>query len=79
MKFNIKKYSRLLEKMYDPYNYMKKRHPKAAKRRRIQKKWRKRFGPSLHDLVKQDYFDIQMFGIPKPFEPIPYVTFGELN
>ena len=55
--------SELFELQYNGYPDMCKKYPKAAKKRRIQNKWRKRFrtfadlihnGPGLVDLVKTD-------------------------
>ncbi len=41
------KISSLLKKTYDGYNWMMKHHPKAAKKSRVRKKWKKRHGAGL--------------------------------
>lgn len=74
----MNKYVRILRQLYQPVAYYKKRYPKAAKKRRIIKKWENRFGkdflvtdliykenPLLKLLEKQDLF--QGSYIPVPF------------
>lgn len=43
--------TKLFKWTYDGYGQMVKRYPKAAKKKRIQKKWTKRFGVGLSHLV----------------------------
>jgi hypothetical protein len=51
MTFSSKALNKLFQRHYDGYRYMAKRHPKAAKKLRIQKKWRNRFGPEFAQMV----------------------------
>ena len=39
--------AKLFKRQYLPITYMKKKHPKAAKKRRIIKKWISRFGSEV--------------------------------
>ncbi len=50
---------RLLKRVYDGYKYMLDRYPKAAKKARIRKKWRKRFGRGMSDMIADE--------MPNPF------------
>lgn len=38
------------KKHFDGYTWMANRHQKAAKKKRIQKKWRRRFGPPISEI-----------------------------
>lgn len=50
---------RALDETYDPIKYMIRRYPRAAKKRRIIKKWKRRFGPSISDILfSYKYTDI---------------------
>lgn len=51
-------FDRLLEIYFDGYTYMCKRYPKAAKKLRIRKKWKKRFGTGFNDTIR----DCLVFG-----------------
>jgi len=39
--------SRLFKRQYQPIAYMKRKHPKAARKRRVIKKWVSRFGAEI--------------------------------
>ena len=41
----------LFKRMYSPNRYMAQRYPKAAKKRRVRKKWLNRFGMDIEDMV----------------------------
>ena len=56
----IKTFSQLLQETYDGYNYMCKKYPKAARKRRIRNKWRNRFGPGIAGLINQPGFITQI-------------------
>lgn len=47
----MKSFSRLLWRNYSPYRYHCKRYAKSAKKRRIRKKWRARFGKDLEEII----------------------------
>ena len=49
-----KTFNKLLREAYSPIATFKKRYPKAAKKRRIIKKWRSRFGHDLEELILQE-------------------------
>lgn len=63
--FKQRSFSQIMEKTYEGYEYMAKRHPKAAKKRRIQKKWRKRFPVSLKK------FFMDQIGKPRWMDNLP--------
>lgn len=51
-------YSKLLGRYFDAYQWHLKHYPKAAKKRRIKKKWLNRFGEGLTGMLK----DMMLYG-----------------
>lgn len=52
---DLAKHIKALKKYYnDGYTVMTKRYPAAAKKKRIEKKWRSRFGPPLSEGIDLD-------------------------
>jgi hypothetical protein len=46
-----KQLEELFKRHYTGYRYMTQKYPKAAKKRRIIKKWKKRFGPDMFEYI----------------------------
>lgn len=49
-------FSKLLIQYADRYSYMEKRCPIASKKRRTMKKWRRKYGPPLSELILNENF-----------------------
>lgn len=70
----------MLEQYFYPIKHMRKKYPKAAKRRRIIKKWLNRFGPDvdfeklintpspMFEIMKQDNFSGAYIAVPLKFK-----------
>jgi len=58
----VKTLNDLFKWTYDGYGMMCELHPKASKKRRIQNKWRNRFGIGFSALVEESCRDRLVYG-----------------
>lgn len=56
----LKSMNQAFERLYDPYRFNERRHMKSRKKKRIIKKWRKRFGPPMSEVFQ----NAMVFGSP---------------
>lgn len=59
---NNKTFNEIFQMYFNGYSVMCKKYPKAARKRRIRKKWRKRFGPDLEELMREKHWDLICYG-----------------
>jgi len=70
----------MLFRTLNPFVYMIRRYPKAARKRRVRAKWRNRFGPSMADIIAAAFVDqfkdtFIPYNKPSPYDDEYTITF----
>jgi hypothetical protein len=69
----------MLFRTLNPFVYMIRRYPKAARKRRVRAKWRNRFGPSMDDAYALWLMGETPTKTPSPYDDEYVITFTDTD